>query len=297
MKQRFSLIYVCMFLIIQLNAQGVEGLDILLKFEKDTYQLLEPWNFTVEVKNVGKADCAFMPTKIISGQLSEASYIKLEIKNKNHESWVETKSIGNWCHSDYQPYFLQPGEFVTYEFTCSPALDQLETGSNEFRIAYAPHCRVPKSMYAYSNPVNLKVLDYNDTRNAMVYNYLLKLDRPDFLLSPVVYISRDTSDIKHAEYVVNRFPTSTLAEYANLYLCFEYSVRAHYSATKKDKIRAVEHLRSSKKYGILALQSKNPLIVAKVNFTLAGLFNIALVVYDYNVPDEIGSEFEYYPGQ
>jgi hypothetical protein len=279
----------------QAKTQSLSGLHISLNFEKDTHQLLEPWIFTVEIKNNGNTDIELRSNSIVGGIVSDVAQIKLEIKNRHHEIWTETKSIVNRCQTmKYQPFDLKPSQYVTYYFRCSPAFDLLDIGPNELRITYAPYCNPAENIYAYSAPANLEILNYSEVDLA-AYQYLLKLNKPDFILYPIVRAVYDTSDIRYAKYIVDNFPNSILSEYGKLYLCYQYYGKAYLSIRGKDKMSTLEYLRNSKRFGLLALESKNPLILEKANFALGDLLNIVFIAYDFDVPYELEQEFLYAP--
>jgi hypothetical protein len=297
MKQLFLIAYLLMLLTVQINAQVITGLDISIKFEKDTYSLFEPWNFTVIFKNSSNTALQIRRPYLTNGFTSHGAKINLELKNKKNELWVDTKSITNMCQSE-KIYFhtIEPGEVIQQDFICPPPFQILELGENELRFSYNPFCFDTEDTSTYSSVIRLYIKGYSRI-DYEAFNYLTKLPNPEFILFPLVHTAVDTSEIKYAEYIITHFPNSFLSKYANLNLCFLYLRKAYFISRKVEKIEVIECLRKTKKYGLLAFKDEDTVISNKARSGINMIMEALARLYypEEEIPVELENEFFYIP--
>jgi hypothetical protein len=271
-------------------------LGLSVSFEKDTLQLLEEWNFTLEIKNTSAADVDMLLTEIVSGCGSMAFEIKLEIRNQYFNSWTDTKVI-KCMYSPYGGsgmYKLKPNEHISYQFRCNPPIGLLDFGTNEIRVSCANFFNSTEDIH-YSVPMNLDIIPPKG-QDLAAFNYLKRLPEPDFILAPLFRCIRfDTSKVLHVAYIINHFPESSLAEYGKLYMANIYKLKGEIELRKREPNveKAVKYFRSSKNYGIELLSGKDPAIQKASNDLLYIVSENVLRSYNYMPPDTIEKEFTF----
>ena len=278
--------------IIKSNAQLAPKFSVSLSLEQDTVGLLDPWFLKIAIRNISEGDIDFLPTSIITWGASESAEFKLEIKNKKSLDWMDANIIRNMCISEGYNYVkLKPNEVRIYEFRCPSPIKMLDIGTNELRASFSIRCNHDNKSRIYSAPICIQVKEYNG-QDLAAYEYLMKSPNPNFIFYPIVATVFDTSNIAKTEILVNRYPEAFFAEYGRASLNRLYLAKANFNDFySSDREKTLFYLWQAKKYGVLALESKNSKILEAVNNQMSQLLEVAERAYDFDLPESLQKEF------
>ena len=102
------------------------------------------------------------------------------------------------------------------------------------------------------------------------------------------------SAIVHAEYIIKKFPKSSLSIYAHLYLNSMYALKAkQVFLASKNRDDAIKYLRLSKEYGFIVLNYKNTKMREIATTVLSSLELTLFIIYDYSPPWDLEQEFTF----
>jgi len=273
------------------------ALSLNLYFEKDTIDLLTPWSFKLKVLNTSDGNVLVYPLLVSSGYVAEYGEIILEKKHENDSIWENTKLLINrysHIYSSEKNYCitLHPNERIEGSFFCMPPMQSIRPGKIEVRVSYSL-LEGLKQERAISPPVTVYINEYHGN-DSLAFGYLKKQPRPEFLLFPLFSMGVDTSDIARAEYLIKKFPKSSLCPYAMLYLNSMYAQKAQNVMLKsKNRDEAIQYLRLSKKYGFGSLEYGNSRMREIAKIVLNGLEMTLFTLYDNSPPLDLELEFTF----
>jgi hypothetical protein len=298
-KVRIVITHFCItFLFAHLEAQS--GLDISISFPKDTLDFVSVWDIDLAIDNNSDRDIFSYPIINKGGNLIEYGELRLEILCENDSIWRNARSFTNIHLEGYSApenyvVLLKPNDMMKNTFHCRPPFEILKFGALKARIAFRLfEVNDSEEFYAYSNVVDVYINEYVGI-DRVAYNYLNSINRFDFLLSPLISLpASDSSDVTHAEYLVQNFPGVDLSVYANLYLSLFYAVKANNLVSKaKSKKDCLDSLKLSKELGLKARLTGNQAIRMRANEVLGSLSDILDVLYSYAPPVELEEEFTF----
>jgi hypothetical protein len=195
MKKVYIPTLLCVLSIIHLTTAQIP-LNLKISFEKDTLDLISPWAFRLEVLNTSDSNIFVYPLLVTDGGIVHFGEIFIYAKNESDTVWNRTKIIENRFHHKEQGgsfYInLPPNKKLENSFFCRPPLEEIKPGKLEVRAT----C-ISQYGRAVSNSVHLYINEYKGD-DLLVFQYLNKLKRPDFVLYPVLSAARtDSSYIMH----------------------------------------------------------------------------------------------------
>lgn len=277
-------------------SQQLSGLQVTLKFGKDTFEFLEPWNFGIELSTNNPAGLNVPLGDPYQEPYSSFSEIKVELMDARINKWIDLELIKSACNPDLRNIALikldQPYLRV---FECAPPFHLAGiVGKVKLRAYYSPLCNGPDSLKHYSAPTEITILNLSPKDEA-AFNYLkTALKKPQQIYYPLLFVGGDTANITPVKHLLEYFPASTLADYANLHLSALYQIKFNSEAAKHADSSRIDYLRESKRYALKGLLSKNPIVVQRSkNNLLSYQGHIISVYYPDWPPEELYDEFGY----
>lgn len=294
MKRTIFLLFF-MHLMYSICAQKPNALQLNLSFIKDRLGLLDPWEFSLHVTNIGSHKVSVYPLEITHERSSNYGYLALEILNIQDTVWEKTQCILN-MHKEFEnpSIFLNPKEFIKATFFCPPS-SLLKTGTLEVRAIYAPY-GIGDTSRLYSNIVTVELEAYKG-EDLLAYKYISSLPKPDFFLYPTCAIDEiiDTSYIKHSEYIITKFPNAIFTPFNEVFASLIYYGKAYDSMREnKNTEKTLTYLRESKKLALSASERSNLRVKESASKILSWPLNsIIFPLYDYDPPADVEREFTF----
>lgn len=277
-------------------SQRQSGLQVNLKFEKDTFEFLEPWSFEVRLVNTSSADLKVAVGHYYQGTSTNNCEIKIEMLDATENKWIDLELISSiWTSAPTDFAILNLHHPYLRLFDCAPPL-HLEgiTGRIKVRASYSAYYSGPDSLKYYSDPTEITILSLPQKDEAAFKYIKASFKKPQTIFYPLLWVGSDTSNITPVKYLLEHFPESAFADYAILHLTVLYKIKFIRERAEKAENSRFDYLRIAKQYALKGLLSKNAIIAERSKNSLSSIANLIIGVYSpVWPPEELLSEFEF----
>lgn len=277
-------------------SQRQSGLQVNLKFEKDTFEFLEPWSFEVELSTNRSTDMKVSVGIYYQGPQTSNCEMKVEMLDTTINKWIDLELISSiWTSAPTDFAILNLHHPYLRFFDCAPPLhlDGI-TGKIKIRASYSAYYSGPDSLKHYSDPTEITILSLPQKDEAAFKYIKASFKKPQTIFYPLLWVGSDTSNITQVKYLLEHFPESAFADYAILHLTVLYKIKFIRERAEKAENSRFDYLRIAKQYALKGLLSKNPIVVERSKESLSSIANLIIGVYSPAWPPEaLLSEFEF----
>lgn len=273
----------------------------MLQFQKDTLGPIDLWPLEIVVTNIGNESKKVFPIYVWHQSFPAYGEIILQTKKAGDTIWIDAKTLPS-LHYEYGESGpgltnLAPNQSIQSGImACSPPMN-LEPGAYQIRASY--FVPMDNSFYigykVFSDPVDVYIKSYTG-EDLVFFTNIFKDSLPLFFYLPINAMDYDTTYVKEAQKLLDKYPNSTFVPYIKFYLSTKFYGKAQVSLNiNKDKKSSIEYMLTATRYLSDVVKSRYYFIMplAKPLLRDYRYFVFDVIFQNEDIPEEILKKFDF----